>query len=289
MNVRPAGRDDAAAICELVDDDRPPGQPACQLSDVGRALDGEADVDRWWWDRIIRQRAMVATDGDGQILGAAAAGDDQQNSRFLLWLHARERELVVDRLITELLADHHGFVYAFWFATPLHLGLEGLPVGHRPTTHEALLDRGLQGDDLWLYMRAEGPGPSPATALPLRQEPAADVHRGLRLELLAGEEPVAEATIAIRRAGIGVLWWIETASKVRGRGLGRQLLRAARHRLAEAGATQTILFVDHADHDRRAAISLYETEGFQVIDHLWSYRSSDAPAVPPEASPALPG
>jgi hypothetical protein len=39
-----------------------------------------------------------------------------------------------------------------------------------------------------------------------------------------------------------------------------------------------ILFVDRDDpvgRDRRPALALYESEGFAVVDHLWSYRRGD--------------
>ena len=61
---------------------------------------------------------------------------------------------------------------------------------------------------------------------------------------------------------------------LRGRGLGRRLLAQALATLAEHGARSAMLFVDHddpANRDRRPAIALYESMGFQVVDHLFSY------------------
>ena len=50
--------------------------------------------------------------------------------------------------------------------------------------------------------------------------------------------------------------------------------------LAEAGATETILFVDRdspGTPDRRPALALYLSEGFTIVDRLWSYRRGDPP------------
>jgi len=80
-----------------------------------------------------------------------------------------------------------------------------------------------------------------------------------------------------------VIWWLEVEPEFRRRGLGRQLLRAARSALAEAGVADVILLVDHDDpqaRDRRPALDLYEAEGFTVVDHLWSYRRGEGEAEP---------
>jgi hypothetical protein len=49
------------------------------------------------------------------------------------------------------------------------------------------------------------------------------------------------------------------------------------------GATQCILFVDHGYDQRDPAIALYRSEGFVVVDHLWSYwRGRSHPMRDPE-------
>ncbi len=92
------------------------------------------------------------------------------------------------------------------------------------------------------------------------------------------------AELSLPAPGLGVIWWLEIEPEHRRRGLGRQLLRAARSVLAEAGASTTsILFVDHDDpkaRDRRPALELYLAEGFTVVDHLWSYRRGEGEAEP---------
>ncbi len=92
------------------------------------------------------------------------------------------------------------------------------------------------------------------------------------------------AELSLPAPGLGVIWWLEIEPEHRRRGLGRQLLRAAR-----TGAwprrrwTEVVLFVDHDDpkaRDRRPALELYLAEGFTVVDHLWSYRRGEGEAEP---------
>lgn len=59
---------------------------------------------------------------------------------------------------------------------------------------------------------------------------------GWRLEVREGGEVVAEATIGLPVAGIGVLWWIGVAPAARGRGLGLALLGSSLDVLAGLGA-----------------------------------------------------
>jgi hypothetical protein len=44
-------------------------------------------------------------------------------------------------------------VSAFWSATPLTLGVEALPIEHRPVMHHVLLAAGFTGEDDWLSMK----------------------------------------------------------------------------------------------------------------------------------------
>jgi ribosomal protein S18 acetylase RimI-like enzyme len=103
----------------------------------------------------------------------------------------------------------------------------------------------------------------------------------VRVELEVGGGAVGGAELSLSAPGIGVIWWLEIEPEHRRRGLGRQLLRAARSVLADEGVTDVVLFVDHDDpkaRDRRPALELYLAEGFTVVDHLWSYRRGEGEA-----------
>ncbi|MFI0218244.1 GNAT family N-acetyltransferase [Streptomyces lydicus] len=196
---------------------------------------------------------------------------------MLLWLHAREDFDVVAVMIRHVL-DALGpcRVYAFEIASALTLGMEGLPVGHRPSTARALVEAGFTGRDLWRYMWA---------STPLAELPHADNYTvstcdeppGQRLEFRDGKELVAEAVIGQPQAGIGVLWWISVAPTARRRGLGLALLGSSLDQLAGLGAEQVILYVDDdappgdPDRDRTAANRMYDRAGFLQVDRLHSY------------------
>jgi ribosomal protein S18 acetylase RimI-like enzyme len=290
VKVRPLGPDDVEPLRVLVDADRLPGQPACTPDMVWSALTGRSSVAAWWWRQLASMRAVGAEKASGELVGAGAVGRlAQGGARYLLWVHAHEDRDALDTVIWSLLrgARRTDPVFAFWFATELSVGLEGLPRNARRETHEALVARGFTGEDRWLYLRATGAGPDPAPVAP--SERGAEYHRrglagDLRVEMTVAGEPVGEAELSVPAPGIGVVWWLEIEAEHRRRGYGRRLLRAARHVLAGAGAKETILFVDHDDpkhRNRRPAIELYETEGFTVVDHLWSYRRGDAPPEEP--------
>jgi GNAT superfamily N-acetyltransferase len=169
-------------------------------------------------------------------------------------------------------------IFAFWSATELSVGLEGLPRRHRPATHEALLARGFTGQDRWLYLTGPAATEEPETPYQRRGHGSE-----LRVELDVDGRPAGGAELSLPAPGVGVIWWLEIEPEYRRRGLGRQLLRAARSVLAEEGAAEVVLFVDHDDpkaRDRRPALELYLAEGFTVVDHLWSYRRGQGEAEP---------
>jgi ribosomal protein S18 acetylase RimI-like enzyme len=282
VNIRPFGPDDVEPLCALVDADRLPGQPACTTEMVRAVMAGRSTVDAWWWSQLATMRVVVAEDGSGRLVGAGAMGRWPSGTRYLLWLHGAEDREVLDAVLWSLLRGvrRPDPIFAFWFATELSVGLEGLPRAARPHTHEALLARGFVGEDRWLYLRATGAG-SPPTA----QYRTRGLGGELRVELTAGNEVVGGAEVSLPAPGFGVLWWLEIEPEHRRRGRGRELLRAARAVLAEAGAQEMILFVDRDDpvaRDRRPALALYESEGFATVDHLWSYRRGE---VPPDERP----
>lgn len=259
-------------LCEVVDADRLAGQPACTPAMVATALAGRSSIDAWSWEQLATMRVLVAEDGGGRLAGAGSVGRRPNGERYLLWLHGREDRRTLDLLLAGLLRGVRRTdpVSAFAFPTELSVGLEGLPNTARPATHEALLGKGFTGEERWLYLRAAGRGPAPDGECRRRGQGA-----DLRLELTGDGKPVGSAELGLPAPGIGLIWWLEVEGTQRRRGHGRQLVRAARHTLSEAGATETILFVDRdgrQGHDWRPALELYLSEGFEIVDRLWSYR-----------------
>ena len=279
MNTRPLGPDDVDAVCALVDLDRLPGQPACTAERVRTALAGRSTTDPWWWGELATMRT-IGVEADGSLVAAGALGRRRNGDRYLLWLHGAEDPRLVEAALWPLLRGvrRGDPIFAFWSATELSVGLEGLPRRHRPVTHEALLARGFTGGDRWLYLT--GPAAAEAPDLPYhRRGHGAE----LRVELDVDGRPAGAAELSLPAPGVGVIWWLEIEPEFRRRGLGRQLLRAARAVLAEEEATEVVLFVDHDDpkaRDRRPALALYDAEGFTVVDHLWSYQRGEGEAEP---------
>ncbi|HEV7535575.1 MAG TPA: GNAT family N-acetyltransferase [Acidimicrobiia bacterium] len=282
MNSRPLGPEDVEAVCALVDRDRLPGQPACTPERVAAVLAGRSTADPWWWRDLATMRTVGVEGPDGSLVAAGALGRRSSGDRYLLWLHGGEVPEYVEAALWPLLRGvrRGDPIFAFWSATELSIGLEGLPRGHRPATHEALLARGFTAEDRWLYLTAPAAG-GPAPEAPFRRRGAGSE---VRLELEADGKPAAAAAeLGLPAPGTGVVWWLEVEPEFRRRGLGRQLLRAARSVLAEEGAAEVILLVDHDDpraRDRRPALELYQAEGFTVVDHLWSYRRGEGEAEP---------
>jgi ribosomal protein S18 acetylase RimI-like enzyme len=280
LNARPLGPDDVEAISELVDRDRLPGQPACSPERVQTALAGRSTTDPWWWQELGTMRTIGVEGADGSLIGAGALARRRSGDRYLLWLHAGEVPEVVEAALWPLLRGvrRGDPIFAFWSATELAVGLEGLPREHRPATHEALLARGFTGEDRWLYLT--GSATSEAPDVPFRRQGHG---AELRVELEVDGRPVGGAELSLPAPGLGVIWWLEIEPEYRRRGLGRQLLRVARSVLADEGVADVALFVDHDDpkaRDRRPALELYLAEGFTVVDHLWSYRRGEGEAEP---------
>jgi GNAT superfamily N-acetyltransferase len=225
-------------------------------------------------------RTVGVEAADGTLVGAGAVGRRRTGDRYLLWLHAGEDPDLVEAVLWPLLRGvrRGDPIFGFWSATELSVGLVGLPRAHRPATHDALVTRGFTGQDRWLYLT--GPAASTTPDAPYRR-------RGhgtdLRVEVEVDGRPAGGAELSLPAPGVGVVWWLEIEPEYRRRGLGRQLLRAARAVLAEEGVGDVVLFVDHDDpgaRDRRPALELYLAEGFTVVDHLWSYRRGEGEAEP---------
>jgi ribosomal protein S18 acetylase RimI-like enzyme len=282
VGIRAFGQSDTRAVLDLIADDHLPGQPVCSEEALNHALKGECTIDRHWWDQFRDIRTVVREDG-GQIVGAASyAVHAEEGDAYILWLHAAERREVVDDLLSWMIAELRDApsLRAFWIATPLTLGVEGLPVGHRAVTDTALRAHGFQGEDLWLYMQ----GPARLASTRIARVEAREAVWRLVLDGETG--PIGEAEVSVGPDGVGVLWWIEVNESHRGLGHGRVLLAEAVAHLKDLGSGHVVLYVDHDDptaRDRRPAVSLYESAGFVTVDHLWSYslQRSDPPGPVP--------
>ncbi|MFC5253424.1 GNAT family N-acetyltransferase [Streptomyces nigrescens] len=262
----------------LVEADRIAGQPRATPEMLAEALAGRSPVDSGWWGELDAPRTDVAVDSAGNLVGVISyATRPSDAAGMVLWLHAQENIDVVAAMIRHVL-DTLGprTVYAFEMASALTLGMEGLPVGHRPVTARVLVEAGFTGRDLWRYMRAS----TPLTELPRAGNytvSPCDEPLGKRLEVRDGEELVAEAIIGRPQAGIGVLWWITVAPAARRRGLGLAVLGSSADLLTGLGAEQVILYVDDdappgdPDRDRTAANRMYDQAGFVQVDRLHSY------------------
>jgi ribosomal protein S18 acetylase RimI-like enzyme len=278
MNIRTFTWRDMPAVLELLHADQLPSQSRTTAQDVQRAFAGQAIIDQKWWEALAVIRTIVATQGS-EVLGVASFGIQKKEpfatlqpdgSGCLLWLHAHEDRPVIEALLSAVSTELQEYprIYAFWFATPLTLGIEGLPVAHRPATHQALLERHFVGKDDWLYMA--GPIVTQAEQIAAVEKTS----RGWTLSLQEGDERIAEATVSLGKDRLGVLHWLWVREDRRGQGLGTRLFLQARKVLGDAGAQTVLLFVDHDDPEERnrmPAIRLYQRHGFEVIDHLWSY------------------
>ncbi|MHB1509143.1 MAG: GNAT family N-acetyltransferase [Acidimicrobiales bacterium] len=279
MRVREAHPADVTAIAVLANADRAPGIARCRPEDVVEAMAGHSAIDNWFWQRLGKITTLVA-EHDGQIRGAGSISigvtdmdSGSAGDRWLLWLHATEDACVLNALLEVLfrVGDDTAPVHAFAFATPLATGLEALPVGTRPVTDAALGSLGLAGVPKWTMMRTKA-GTTPPTLGYLTRHGETEASTHICLDL--GEELVGEADITMTDATTGVLWWLFVPDEHRGRGLGRELLRAARSVLEDGGARQVVLFVDDDDpveRDRAPALALYGAEGFKVVDRLAIY------------------
>ena len=274
-HIRLADDRDIPAITALANATQLPYQPLVAQSAVRGAMAGESQADRWWWDRLGQVRTVVAEGHSGRIIGACSYAVDREDGiGYILWIVAGDNYAVARALVHQACGalESCAVVRACWFATPLSLGLEGLPAGLLPQADRALRDCGLAPLDLWLWMVTDD--------LPECGTPVAGIREagsGWRFEVAGdGGQVVAEAEIGCS-GDLGVLWWISVDENLRGQGLGRRLLVQALGALADKGARSAMLFVDHDDpetRNRQPAIALYESVGFRVVDHLLSYEST---------------
>ncbi|MGH3909056.1 MAG: GNAT family N-acetyltransferase [Pseudonocardiaceae bacterium] len=278
--MRPYETGDEAVVLELVNADRLRGQPQTTSVMLAEALAGRSPVDSGWWAELDVPRTDVLTSPTGQVVGvvsyAIRPGD---GAGLILWLHCHERQTVAEALFAHALGEFGPrTVYAFEFASALSLGLEGLPVGSRRATREALEVAGFSGRDLWRYIHRQldtpgAPHPRPIAEVALSTDPV-----GWHLIVRETDGTVlGEATIGQPVDGVGVLWWISIAPAARRRGLGRALLDQCFTHLAANRAREVIAYVDDdappgdPERDRAAANLLYDRAGFVEIDRLHSF------------------
>lgn len=272
--IRPVEARDVPAVLAVVNADRLPGQPLATPDMLAEAMAGRSTVDSGWWAELEGLTTQAATTSAGRVVGVISyATRPRDGAGVIPWLHGGEDRHVIDALLDHALAGlAERPVEAFAFATALGLGLEALPVRHRPVTAAALTDHGFTGRDLWRYMRAD----LPVSGLPRTSYTTSTDGDGRTLIVRDGDRTVGEAMIGLPVQGIGVLWWISVEPAARGRGLAKALLGSALEQLGDLGARQVILFVDDdepgGDRDRTAANRLYERAGFIEVDRLLTYQ-----------------
>ncbi|MGH7687867.1 MAG: GNAT family N-acetyltransferase [Candidatus Dormibacteria bacterium] len=272
IGIRNANDGDIDAIAALVNADRVLGLPRCRPDDIRLAVLGAATMERAWWDNFRRLETIVATNGSSVVGAASFAVHSTENRGYLLWLEAREEPSVVTTLLDATIDRLSPLrnVRGFWIATPLALGMEALPVEHRPVTHDALLRRGFSAHDEWLYMVGEPVSRGTDVA---HVEQVEEQKWQLTISDAAGGV-IGRSTAELAHDNVGIVWWLEVQATHRRKSYGRALLLQAMQLLGAAGARRLILYVDHDDpssRDRRPAIHLYESVGFRTVDHLWSY------------------
>ncbi|MFE6714026.1 GNAT family N-acetyltransferase [Streptomyces sp. NPDC057695] len=274
LTLRPYTDQDRSTVLNLVNADRLPGQPPVDRTMLAEALAGRSQIDAGWWAELNPPTTTVATDLSGRVLGVLSrAVRPQDHTGLILWMHCGKTPEVARALVHHALtalADCRRWE-AYQFASALTLGLEGLPVTHRPAVHAALTSAGFIARDEWRYMRRS----LPASGLPRLEVDVEPVLEGWRLT--AGEEGRVQAQATVGLSGTtGVLWWIGVEQAARGRGLGRAMLGSALDFMSARGAHEVILYVDDAsgdpEQDRTAANVLYESARFVQVDRLFSYQ-----------------
>jgi ribosomal protein S18 acetylase RimI-like enzyme len=259
---------DTNGILALVNTDRLPGQPQATAEMLTEALSGRSALGSGLWTELDGLSTEVAINTQGQVVGVVSvAVRRRDDTGLILWMHTAE-----DAAVTGIVLDHalqrlgRRPVEAFPLATALGLGLEALPIKHRPVTHAALLQRGFTGTDLWRYLRTPLRLPSRQT----KDGPAQDVRRTLQIR--ENDRVVGEAIVGLPVQGVGVLWWIGLEPQARELELDKALLGSALEFLAGVGAGEVILFVPSADAADPTVLGLYRHAGFTEIDQLYGFR-----------------
>ncbi|MEO3765717.1 GNAT family N-acetyltransferase [Streptomyces sp. B5E4] len=284
LTVRPSDPADEPAALGLVNADRLPGQPPATPAMFADALAGRSRADADWWAELDPPVTVVAAGPGGAVHGIVSyALRPEDDTGLILWAHCGEQPSVARALIGQAVAAFaHRAVDAFHITSALTLGLECLPVRHRPATRAALVRAGFADGRRWRYLRRELPAPELPRVPALLVGPGPDGDPRKRQLTVRDERDgtvVAEALVGAHD-GYGALWWIGVEEHARGRGLARPLLGSALATLADdLGATQVILLLDDDDtdataqdiQDRTAAAALYDRAGFTEIDVLHAF------------------
>ncbi|TKA01940.1 GNAT family N-acetyltransferase [Actinacidiphila oryziradicis] len=272
--VRPYHPKDEPVVRELINADRLPGQPCCTRDMLADAARGPSRLAGW----VAPAQPCISVLADAQdrphgVIVFLAWPDVPVG--LICWLHAREDPAALRALLRHALAVLAGcpLVEAFVGAPPDTLGPGGLSRTCRAATHDALLETGFTGRRQGCYLHR----PLPVEALPAKL--VADVFPcefppGYRLIIREADEPVAETLVSVGPGHTATVWWIETLTARRRRGLAQQLLSQALALLAEQGATEVALVVEDLPEtvpDSQAAPQLFDSFGFAFIDQLWTY------------------
>ncbi|WP_367325510.1 GNAT family N-acetyltransferase [Streptomyces sp. HUAS ZL42] len=267
---------------ELIDADRLPGQPYCTPEKLagaqGRTVPA-AGLAAPAWSRM----SVLADPGDRPRGIIAYLSWSDVHTGLICWVHGHEDLPALRALLGHALAELNACpqTEAYVGAPPGPLGPGGLPRTHRAATHEALLQTGFTGRHQGRYLHCALPAEPSRTKLVADVFPC-EVPPGHRLVIHESDEPVAEAVVSVGPDRTATVYWIETRPTHRGRGLGRKVLSQALALLAELGAAEVALVVEdarEADPDRAAATRLFESFGFTLVDHLWTYQRR-RPRVP---------
>ncbi|MER6570829.1 GNAT family N-acetyltransferase [Streptomyces sp. NPDC001093] len=204
VSVRPYAPTDQTAVLDLINADRLPGQPLTTPAMLTEALAGRSGVDAGWWVELDLPTTSVATDDTGAVLGVVSYALRPKDAHgVILWLHCQENETVARALLDHAATDMGPrSLDAFHFTSALTLGLEALPVRHRPATHAALTAAGYRGTDLWRYMHRTLPAPELPRLTHYDTEPATPDTR--RLLVTEDGKTLADATIGTPVQGTGV-------------------------------------------------------------------------------------
>jgi GNAT superfamily N-acetyltransferase len=280
FSVRQLKLGDDGDVLRLVNADRLPGQPLASQDMLAQALAGRSVIGGDWWAELTDVTTEVAVASDDRPLGVMSrAVRERDNTSLILWLHAGEDPAVISALLDHAIQQSGDRpISAFPFATALGLGMEALPVRHRPATHAALLERGFAPSDLWRYLRMKLQGMGQQ-----RQASGAEVTDVRRtLQIRENDRVVGEAMVGMPVQGVGVLWWIGLEPAARELDLDKALLGSALEFLWRVGAGEVILLVASADLDDSHLMALYELAGFEEVDQLHGYRRdrSETPAPP---------
>ncbi len=269
----------------LIDADRLPGRPACDLQALRRALSGDFPGDPRGWSGFGEVHAVVAVDGSRAVGAASYATKVTDGTGWLLWLHAGEERAVVDALLDHVLRDLGDSTRcrAFAVATSLSFGVEALPVRGRPSTHAALRARGFERRASWRYLLARldrqamlASDPGLATV-----EPAVGwgEYPAWRLSMGTAQASAAALEVGLGPERCGLLQDLQIELDYHGRGVGKSLLRQGMQLLRSQGAATVAAFVETSRSSGPRTEEMLELllgAGFEEVDELWSY---EAPAA----------